>query len=193
MTAPTNQPTPPRRGLFLHMVGGTRPTRDELVVVARAGMRGLRLSGFLELGAHVPVATARHLDFLREAAGVGLRVLWRGTLDTIPVEPFRHLYPPSGEDGAKPWPIPRRPMFTLRRGPGFVLVDDFRNGSLVRSYVDDPDEVRLLVDRTRSCVAHDELSPAEDAAVRKLAERAMFTPIGPMWLALPVRFRYARS
>jgi Family of unknown function (DUF5825) len=181
-----------RRGLFQNIAGGVRPSRAELVALARSGLRGLLVTGFLDLDVDGPAVITGHLDFLREAAGVGLRILWRGDLRALPVRHLSHLDPPRGISGFSAWPTPQRQMFTLRCGPGFVLVNDMRGGSLDRFCVSDPDEVRMLADPSRSCVASSELNQSESSAVARLAARDMFAAIGDMWLALPVRFRYAR-
>ncbi|MFG2121003.1 DUF5825 family protein [Streptomyces sp. NPDC048710] len=182
-----------RKGLFAAWEPGSPHTRDRLVPVARTGARGFRVTGFLRIGLHSPEQAADHLAFLRDAAGVGLRVSWRGSLDGIPDDPFHHLDPPRDESGKAAWPVPARPLLTLRRGPGFVLVEDGRDGTLTQTIVDRPDWVAALTEPRLGCVADDALSPEAARSVRALADQGLFAAIGDHWLALPVRFRYARS
>jgi hypothetical protein len=136
---------------------------------------------------------ARHLAFLREAAGVGLRVAWRGRFEGIATGPFHHLDPPRDRHGSAAWPVPRRPLLTLRRGPGFVLVEDHRQAVTERTLVDDPEQVRALTDPEYGCIAAERLTRDQAAAVRTLANAGLFAAIGTVWTALPVRFRYARA
>ncbi|GAA1287790.1 DUF5825 family protein [Saccharothrix xinjiangensis] len=182
-----------RRGLFRLLDPSTRPSRAELVALARSGMRGVRLTEALDLGALPTRAAAEHLAFLREAAGVGLHVLWRGRFGDLDHRPFRHLDPPRDAEGRALWPVAPAPLLTVRRGPDFALVDDRRGGALSRTYLDDPVEVDLLSDTARSCAAEADLGAAERDAVRRLASLSLFAPVRDAWVALPVRFRYART
>ncbi|WP_157846285.1 DUF5825 family protein [Streptomyces anulatus] len=182
-----------RHGLFMGWVPGTVCTRHQLVPIARSGFRGLRVQGFMKLDSKSPEAAAHHLAFLREAAGVGLRVAWRGQLEGIITDPFHHLDPPRDQQGSAAWPVPRRPLLTLRRGPGFVLVEDHRQAATERTLIEDPDQVRALTDPQYGCVADERLTRDQSAAVRALADAGLFAAIGAVWTALPVRFRYARA
>lgn len=185
--------SPARRGLFLPWEPGSPHTRDRLVPVARTGVRGFTVAGFLRLGPGSSRTAADHLAFLRDAAGVGLRVSWRGRLEGIPDAPFRHLDPPRDESGKPAWPVPPRPLLTLRRGPDFVLIEDHRDGSPRQTVVDRPGQVRALVDPALGCVSDGELDAGTAESVRSLADSGFFAAVGEHWLALPVRFRYARS
>ncbi|MFF8378529.1 DUF5825 family protein [Streptomyces sp. NPDC015661] len=204
MTAPatgsavrTAQPTaerPARRGLFVPRHPAARYSRDELVTLARSGVRGFRLTEPVTLTADAPETAARHLCALRDAAAVGLRTIWQGTLQGIPTAQLHHLDPPRGADRTLLWPVPHGPRLTLRHGPGYLQVEDRREGNTVRRFlIDSPQEVRALSEPALSCVAEPELSPDDLAAVRSLADRGLFLRIGTVWFALPVRFRYARS
>ncbi|MFG3284429.1 DUF5825 family protein [Streptomyces sp. NPDC048111] len=190
---PPSPATAARKGLFMAWEPGAPHTRDRLVPVARTGARGFRVNGFLRLGPEHPDLTADHLAFLRDAAGVGLRVAWRGRLEGIDHTPLRHLDPPRDEEGKPAWPVPPRPLLTLRRGPGFVLVEDNRDGTIRRTVVDRPGEVAALVTPELGRVREDHLAPAAARSVRALAEQGFFASVCGHWLALPVRFRYARS
>ncbi|WP_380282761.1 DUF5825 family protein [Kitasatospora purpeofusca] len=183
-----------RRGLFVPRNPATRYAREELVALARSGIRGFRLTEPVVLTADAPEAAARHLCALRDAAAVGLRTIWQGTLQGIPTTPLHHLDPPRGKDRALLWPVPRGPRLTLRHGPGYLQIEDRRADTGVRRLlIDSPDEVRVLRDPALSCAAEPELSGDDLAAVRSLAERGLFMRIGTVWFALPVRFRYARG
>ncbi|MFJ9444305.1 DUF5825 family protein [Kitasatospora sp. NPDC101235] len=196
-TAPTSRQAAEvsaRRGLFVPRHPATRYARDELVTLARSGIRGFRVTEPVRLTAEAPEAAARHLCALRDAAAVGLRTIWQGTLQGIPTAPLHHLDPPRGEDRALLWPVPLGPRLTLRHGPGYLQVEDRRGGTGVhRLLIDSPNEVRVLRDPAMSCVAEAELSRHDLAAVRSLADRGLFMRIGTVWFALPVRFRYARG
>lgn len=184
---------PTRRGLFAPWEPGMPHTRDLLVQVARTGARGFRVSGVLRLGPDTAATTADYLAFLRDAAGVGLRVSWRGSLEGISHAPFRHLDPPRDDSGKAAWPVPPRPLLTLRRGPGFVLIEDSRDGRMRRTVVDRPDRIAVLVEPGLGCIADDGLDADTGRAVRALADLGLVAAVGDHWLTLPVRFRYARS
>ncbi|MFP8883828.1 DUF5825 family protein [Streptomyces mangrovi] len=182
-----------RRSLFLDRPPGVVQTRDELVMIVRSGMRGFRLTEPLHLTPEDPNAATAHLAFLRDAAGVGLRVIWRGTVTGLPVSRLTHLDPPRSAEGAMVWPVPRRPLLTVRHGPGYVLVEDSRDVGVRRFVLDAPDEVRALLEPALSRVEESALDHRDLAAISSLAERGLFLRVGTTWLALPVRFRYART
>ncbi|MFD9123320.1 DUF5825 family protein [Kitasatospora sp. NPDC059571] len=184
---------PTARGLFEPWEAGRPCDRARLVALARSGLRGLRLTDFTTLDSGDPKAAAQHLTMLCEAAGVGLRVSWRGEIAGIPWQPLCHLDPPRGRDGVTAWPIPRTALLLMRLGPGFVLVEDRREGAVRRVFLDDPAQVRMLTTADLGYVAADRLSPEDSAAVGALAERQLFTAVGDLWVRLPVRFRHATS
>ncbi|MGC4804659.1 DUF5825 family protein [Micromonospora sp. DT233] len=182
-----------RRGLIVSRPPDLPYTRGDLVALVRAGIRGIRLTGRTHLTSSAPEAATRHLCFLRDAAGVGLRVVWHGSVEGLPVDPLAHLDPPRVPDAAPVWPVPTRPLLTMRHGPGYVLVEDRRAPDGISRTLYDGNEARLLMDPAMARVVEADLTRAELAAVGILAERGLFLKIGQIWCALPVRFRYARA
>ncbi|WNO67454.1 DUF5825 family protein [Streptomyces sp. AM2-3-1] len=183
-----------RRGLFTPRHPGAVYTREQLVSLARAGVRGFRFTAPVALTADDPMAAARHLSALRDAAGVGLRTIWQGSVTGIPTDLLHHLDPPRGSDRALLWPVPRGPLLTLRHGPAYLQVEDHRGGAgMRRVLIDAPHQVRVLSEPHLSCADESELSDDELAGIRALADQGLFLRIGSVWFALPVRFRYARG
>ncbi|MFF2779585.1 DUF5825 family protein [Streptomyces sp. NPDC058052] len=169
------------------------PTRDTLASHARHGMRGLLIERPVRLAAAEPVAAARFLHLLVEAAGVGLRVYWEGTLDGVPAGPLRHLDPPR-QNGTPLWPVPPGPLLTVRRGPDFVTVEDMRDpGAHRRSTVPDQPYGELL----RRYAVPTAPRPPDRRGLAELEARGLVLRLGgpgeELCLALPVRFAYARS
>lgn len=175
-----------RHGLLWVVPAGARLTQAELAAIAGEGLRGVRVSGFVDCAVGEPAVLARHLEFLREAAEVGLRARWDGDPQTLPTEAFCHLDPPRRADGSWAWPVPRQPKLTMRHGPGFVLVSDSRVGEARRFIVDDCHEVRLLGE---SCLRSGELTERERDAMARLAAKGLFFEIGEFWVALAIRYR----
>jgi hypothetical protein len=111
-------------------------TVDELDRLAGRGHLGLRIAEPVRLDEMPADASAGFLRLLREAAGAGLRVLWRGGPGEIPVALIRHLSPPvDPAAGGFAWHRPGLAGLVLRYGPGFVVVEDRRTGRLARSVI----------------------------------------------------------
>lgn len=168
-------------------------TRDALAARARHGMRGLLIERAVRLDAAEPVATARFLHLLVEAAGVGLRVYWEGGLDGVPAGPLRHLDPPR-KNGVPLWAVPAGPLLTVRRGPDFVAVEDARDpGAPRRSVLPDLPYGELL----RRYAAPTAPRPADRRGLAALEAQDLVLRLGgpgeELCLTLPVRFAYARS
>ncbi|MCC9743067.1 DUF5825 family protein [Streptomyces sp. MNU89] len=165
------------------------PGRETLAAWARSGMRGLVINRPVRLSTTDPAATARFLHLLTEAAGTGLRVYWEGGTGDVPAELLHHLDPPRGDAGPA-WPVPPAPLLTLRRGPGFVVVDDLRDARAPRRHtVPDRPYGHLL----RAYAAPAAPDPGDRRALAHLAKERLVLALGPgHCLALPVRFAYAR-
>ncbi|HZM74376.1 MAG TPA: DUF5825 family protein [Candidatus Limnocylindrales bacterium] len=109
---------------------------DELDRLAGSGRLGVRMSGPVRLDEMPAEAALGFLRLLREAAGAGLRVLWRGRPGDVPVALIRHLSPPVDEAvGGFAWHRPGPAGLMLRYGPGFVVVEDRRTGRLARTVI----------------------------------------------------------
>jgi hypothetical protein len=109
---------------------------DELDRLAGSGRLGVRMTEPVRLGEMPAEADLGFLRLLREAAGAGLRVLWRGGPGDAPVALIRHLSPPVDEAvGGFAWHRPGPAGLMLRYGPGFVVVEDRRTGRLARTVI----------------------------------------------------------
>jgi Family of unknown function (DUF5825) len=109
---------------------------DELDRLAGSGWLGVRMTEPVRLDEMPAEADLGFLRLLREAAGAGLRVLWRGGPGDVPVALIRHLSPPVDEVvGGFAWHRPGPAGLMLRYGPGFVVVEDRRTGRLARTVI----------------------------------------------------------
>ena len=164
--------------------------RGTLAAWARSGMRGLMMDRPVRLSTAAPAATARFLRLLTEAAGTGLRVYWEGDTGDVPIELLHHLDPPRN-DGTPVWPVPPAPLLTLRRGPGFMVVDDLRVPGAPRRYnVPDRPYGQLL----RKYAEPTAPDPDDRRALDHLVKERLVLRLGDeRCLALPVRFAYARA
>ncbi|MEU6158459.1 DUF5825 family protein [Streptomyces sp. NPDC047130] len=167
--------------------------RDALASMARSGMRGLVVDRPVRLSTTTAAATARFLHLLVEAAGAGLRVYWDGDIGDLPQASLQHLDPPRHE-GVPAWPVPREPLLTHRRGPGFLLLEDLRDPAAPRRWtVPDHPWGRVL----RAYATPTAPDPADREALAVLEAQHLVLRLGDgdggLCLALPVRFAYARS
>ncbi|NYV73723.1 DUF5825 family protein [Streptomyces sp. UH6] len=167
--------------------------RDALAAMARSGMRGLLVERPVRLSTTTAAATARFLHLLVEAAGAGLRVYWEGDVGDLPRASLQHLDPPR-HDGVPEWPVPREPLLTHRRGPGFLLLEDLRDPAAPRRWtVPDHPWGRVL----RAYATPTAPDPADREALAVLEAERLVLRLGGgddgLCLALPVRFAYARS
>ena len=109
---------------------------DELDRLAASGWLGVRMTEPVRLDQMPAKAGLGFLRLLREAAGAGLRVLWRGGPGDVPVSLIRHLSPPVNEAvGGFAWHRPGPAGLILRYGQGFVVVEDRRTGRLTRTVI----------------------------------------------------------
>lgn len=176
------------RALFASWQPGQPHLREDLAPLARQGMRGLRLAGRLDLGPHDAAGATDHLALLRDAAGVGLRVSWRGAVGGVDPALLGHLDPPRGADGAAAWPVPSGLMLTARHGPGFVMVEDRRGGEVRRLLLDTADDVRMMAEPRYARFTADSPAASENA-LPALAGHGLFAQLGDWWVRLPVRYR----
>jgi hypothetical protein len=124
------------RRLFVTWSAYRSWTVDELDGLAGSGHLGLRMAEPVRLDEMPADASAGFLRLLREAAGAGLRVLWRGGPGDVPIALIRHLSPPiDSARGVFAWHRPGPSGLVLRYGPGFVVVEDRRTSRLARSVI----------------------------------------------------------
>ncbi len=176
------------RALFERLPDIPDPATFNFAELTRRGARGVLLEQPIDLTGAGPERVMRLLQMLRQAAGAGLRVDWCGALDPPIADRVRHLDPPRTPDGRRQWAAPRRPLLTAKYGPGFVLIDDQRDGTGFR-LLTDQDEVRTLV-----AYAVPRPVSAQDprAAVEQLCRRGYLLDVDGWCVTLPVRLRFAR-
>ncbi|WP_420847581.1 DUF5825 family protein [Natronosporangium hydrolyticum] len=165
-------------------------TRQQLAAYAMAGMRGLQIADTVELDDSDPLPTAKFIRLLVDAAGVGLRAFWCGTVARPLTAQLRHLDPPRSRSGVPAWPVPRRPLLTMRRGPGFVQVEDLRVTPTARYVISEPAAVSVLRTLETPGPAPDERALA---TLQGLAAGGLVLQLRDTWVTVAVRFGYARA
>lgn len=163
--------------------------RETFARWARDGMRGIHVDRPVRLSTSEPAATARFLRLLTEAAGTGLRVYWEGETGDVPAGLLHHLDPPRAEGGPA-WPVPPAPLLTLRRGPGFVVVEDLREERSARRYTVPDDPYGVLLRRYAEPGIPD---PSDLSGLAVLEKEGLVLALGEVHVALPVRYAYARA
>lgn len=135
-----------------------------------------------------PDDTLHFVRLLREAAGYGVGVTWRGNLGRrVDPQLLHHLPPPVG--GAEPSMDRWRAAFRYglcyyRVGPGFLLVADHRRTRHgVTAVLSDPDEIATLRDFAYPGPA------AETAAFARLCDKGLVLRHGEAAVSLPYRLR----
>jgi uncharacterized protein DUF5825 len=157
--------------------------RQALVDVARLGFRHVRFSGHYDVSIGRAAESVRLLRAIREAMGVGLRVMWFGSVDS-PIRPrVLHLDPPRGPEGRFQWEPVRTPYPRVRIGPTFSIIED------------GPDCRRTVDGAVHRALAYSwgggehELSQAARAA---LLGAGLAVEIGSELLVTPIRYRVLR-
>jgi Family of unknown function (DUF5825) len=134
-----------------------------------------------------PLATLRFLRMLREAAGEGAEVAWQAELGVTDTRLLHHLPPPAGAAAGPPlsaWRAAYRPALChYRRGPGFLLVSDGRNGPVVTT--------KLTGESAQTFLRHLDVgqAPAGDPVFDRLAGLGLILRLGDLALTLPCRLR----
>ncbi|MFC0529787.1 DUF5825 family protein [Phytohabitans kaempferiae] len=159
----------------------------DLEAAAREGRRGVLVGEPVEVTPDGDAGAAAFVALLRESARLGLAIRWRGSVRGIPHELVRHLSAPYvGQTGRFTWRRPGRVGLRLRRGPGFLTVEDRRYGPVRRTVVPDCDE-RFAALSPR---ADAELLPVLDPAVSaRLRSDGLAVAIGDRLVTLPVHLR----
>ncbi|MEU9993198.1 DUF5825 family protein [Streptomyces sp. NPDC048045] len=159
----------------------------------RTGVR-VEVPGPLDLGGQGR-ETARAVRFLRECAGLGLRVTWRAAgRPAYDLSALRHLPPPDELPGRGAELTAWRDGYGFgalyhRRGPGFVTVMDRREpGTAARLTLDHPDLLAAF-DRLHDPTPLDLLDPTGREAVGLLAAERLALVSGGWAVSLPPRIR----
>jgi Family of unknown function (DUF5825) len=124
------------------------------------------------------------IALLRDARGVGLRVLWSAECGDLDVRHLQHLDPPHRADGTFAWSPRADAQLLARRGPAFISVDDTRHGARRRIDVDRArPEAGLLegVDWGR------EITTGQRAGIHSLTLDGLAFSAGGYCVGLPVR------
>ncbi|GHI02268.1 hypothetical protein AQI88_26800 [Streptomyces cellostaticus] len=160
----------------------------------RLAGRRVEVPGLLDVGGQGR-DTAEAVRFLRECAGLGLRVSWRAAgQPSYDARALRHLPPPDELPGDHEELAAWRSGYAHgalyhRRGPGFVTVMDRREpGTAARLTLDHPDLLAafdLLLDPTPL----DALDPTGREAAGLLAAERLALVTGGWAVALPPRIR----
>lgn len=173
-----------RRHLFATMEFRSVDNRAGLVALARTGYAGVRLSGHHVMPSMPDRDLVALIALLRDARGVGLRVLWNGECGELDVQCLQHLDPPRRPDGTFAWSLRADAQLLARRGPTVITVDDTRLGTHRRIVVDrftPAASVLEGVDWGR------EITTAERAGMRSLTLDGLAFSSGDYCVGLPVR------
>ncbi|MFF2193936.1 DUF5825 family protein [Streptomyces sp. NPDC058157] len=158
--------------------------RAGLVLLARTGYAGVRLSGHHVMPSMPERDLVALIGLLRDARGVGLRVSWSGECGDLDARRLRHLDPPRRPDGTFAWSPRADAQLLARRGPTFISVDDTRLGPRRRIVIDrSAPEASLLeaADWGR------EITAAERSGTDRLARDGLVFTAGDHGVGLPVR------
>ncbi|WP_329322042.1 DUF5825 family protein [Streptomyces sp. NBC_01262] len=158
--------------------------------MVRAGFRAVDVVGPLMIQQSAPHDAVTAIRFLREAAGVGLRVIWAGQVDPELLHLVTHLDPPSRNSGVIPadWQAAPSPQFTVRFGEDFAVLFDERPGGIAESLVTGTEFEWLRKTWNGATIEGSRLPDGLD----DLSVRGIVALLGDTALALPVRFRIAR-
>ncbi|MFE2302489.1 DUF5825 family protein [Streptomyces sp. NPDC059445] len=165
------------------------PEAPQLNDWVRHGHRAVEVSEEVLVEETRPHEAAEFLRFLRDAAGAGIGVSWRGRIELDePAQMFSHLAAPGSPSttGA----LGDGQICHWRQGPAFVQVTDRRDGaervmtfgeeSLLRAFA------RIQRPLNTSSASLTEL---DRRAVSFLCEQRIGSRIGPLVLALPCRVK----
>jgi hypothetical protein len=163
---------------------GSVDNRAGLVSLARAGYAGVRLSGRHVMPSMPDRDLVALIALLRDARGVGLRVVWGGECGDLDVRCLQHLDPPHQPDGTFAWSPRADAQLLARRGPTVISVDDTRQGPRRRIVIDrSRPEASVLeaVDWGR------EITTVERAGIDSLTLDGLVFSSGGYCVGLPVR------
>jgi uncharacterized protein DUF5825 len=167
----------------------------DVAAIVGAGACVLRLTSAVCLTSDDPQATLAVIRLLRDAAALGVKVAWRGTVgDGVDPGLLVHLDPPelsAGEPEAEAitdWRRRHQPgLCYFRLGPDFVFVKDVRvPGSSSRFRLDG------MVDAFRALepvVEVASLDTAASALLTDLDEERLVLRFGELATLLPIRMR----
>ncbi len=177
-------PRTSRRQLFATIEFRSVDNRAGLVSLTRMGYAGVRLSGHHVMPSMPDRDLVALIALLRDARGVGLRVLWSGECGDLDVRYLQHLDPPRQPDGAFAWSPRADAQLLARRGPTFISIDDTRHGPRRRMVIDrSTPEAKVLeaVDWGR------EITTMERASIYSLTLDGLAFSSGDYCMGLPVR------
>ncbi|MDF3298389.1 DUF5825 family protein [Streptomyces tropicalis] len=184
MTPPAARPRTSRRHLFATTESRSIGNRADLVSLARTGYAGVRLSGHHVMPSMSDRDLVSLVALLRDARGVGLRVLWSGECGDLDVRCLQHLDPPRRPDGTFVWSPRADAQLLARRGPTVISVDDTRLGPRRRILIDrSTPEAQVL----EAADWEREITTTERAGMRSLARDGLAFSSGDYCVGLPVR------
>lgn len=158
--------------------------RRELIEICRAGYRGVELGQPVTASASAAEKTDL-VVFLREALGVGLRVLWEGAaLERGLVT--EHLDPPR-VGGVYAWTPSRSPRLSVRFGPDFAIVNDRRLPASCSSLL-----AGELASAARLLEAPREVCNVDEEKLKVLVAMGMVFQSGEMAVLVAPRVRFGR-
>lgn len=173
--------------MWTHWPSHLRRSVADLEAVARQRLRGVVVGEPVHLAPEADTGAAVFLALLRESAGLGLVVRWRGSVSGIPHALVRHLSAPyDGPAGHFAWRRPRAAGLRLRRGPGFLTIEDRRFGPVRRTLVPEHDERFAALCPPATAGLLPEVDPAAGA---RLCSEGLAVVIGGRLVTLPVRLR----
>lgn len=176
--------------LLPSLSGECLPTREPLASFARQGVRGLTLEEPVILSSLTSEATISFAEFLRNAAGAGLRVHWTGDAAGFEHQLW-HLDPPRLANGDFQWPVSAAPAFCIRFGPGFARVRSARSG-------EPPKE--LILHSLDAALLHSHLTPQaisyeasrEATSQHGLLRQGLLICVGSYALTSPIRQTFGK-
>jgi hypothetical protein len=181
---PAARPRTSRRHLLATVEFRSVSHRADLVALARTGYAGVRLSGHHVLPAMSDRDLVGLIALLRDARGVGLRVMWSGECGDLDLACLRHLDPPRGPGGGFGWPPRADAQLLARRGPTVISIEDTRPGLRRRIVIDRSTPAADVLEAVDW--AH-EITAGERAGLHRLAQDGLVFTAGDHCVGLPVR------
>jgi Family of unknown function (DUF5825) len=166
------------------------PDVAELNRWVRHGHRTVEISKPVVVGETRPYEAANFLRFLRDAAGAGMGVGWRGNIElNAPANSFDHL-----ATAGNPLIVGEAAVgqvYHWRQGLDFIQVTDRRGNGGERVMTFGNESLLQVFARIQRPLntSSDSLTPLDQRAVNFLCEHGIGLRIGPLVLALPCRVR----
>jgi hypothetical protein len=178
--------------------GPSLPTYRDMVVLKEMGVVAVDAPDDVDFAdPDGALATAAFLCLLRDCTGLDVPVLWGGTGAGVrTVDALGHLSPPSRHLSGAPgdlvgaWRRSFRPgRFSWRRGPGFVVVEDWRRAGPGRRIVIGDRHLLDAFEQLAAPVRESATPSIGSGALRHLAAGDLTVQVGPWLLLAPHRMR----